>query len=115
MIVMKFGGTSEVSVSLTLDSEESLPEITEELEQIGETRISPYKAIICIVGEGMKHTPGIGARIFGALANGRVNIEMVSEGASEINLTLVVDEQEVNKTVRVLHDEFFPAPLAHDG
>jgi aspartate kinase len=100
--------TSEVSVSLTVDNEESLPEITKELEQIGETRISRNKAIICVVGEGMKHTPGIGARIFGALARARVNIEMVSEGASEINLTLVVDERDVNRTVRVLHDEFFP-------
>jgi aspartate kinase len=101
--------TSEVSVSLTVDNEESLPEITKELEQIGETRIARNKAIICVVGEGMKHTPGIAARIFGALARAQVNIEMVSEGASEINLTLVVDERVVNRTVRVLHDEFFPA------
>jgi aspartate kinase len=104
--------TSEVSVSLTVDNEDSLPEITEELELIGETRIARNKAIICVVGEGMKHTPGIAARIFGALARARVNIEMVSEGASEINLTLVVDEQEVNRAVRVLHDEFFPARLS---
>lgn len=100
--------TSEVSVSLTVDNEDSLPEITEKLEQIGEARISRNKAIICVVGEGMKHTPGIAARIFGALAKVPVNIEMVSEGASEINLTLVVDERDVNRAVRVLHDEFFP-------
>src|ERR1041384_7783499 len=100
--------TSEVSVSLTVDSEESIPEIMEELEQIGETRITRNKAIICVVGEGMKHTPGIAARIFGALAGAGVNIEMVSEGASEINLTLVVDEKDVEKAVRVLHGEFFP-------
>ncbi len=99
--------TSEVSVSLTVDSEESIPEIMEELEAIGETRIARNKAIICIVGEGMKNTPGIGARIFGALAGAKVNIEMVSEGASEINLTLVVDERDVEKAVRVLHNEFF--------
>ncbi|TLY31196.1 MAG: lysine-sensitive aspartokinase 3 [Ignavibacteria bacterium] len=99
--------TSEVSVSLTVDSEEQLPEITRELEKIGDTRVARNKAIICVVGEGMKHTPGIAARIFGALASARVNIEMVSEGASEINLTMVVDEKDVERTVRVLHDEFF--------
>jgi aspartate kinase len=100
--------TSEVSVSLTVDSEDTLPEITDELEQIGETRISRNKAILCVVGEGMKHASGIAARIFGALARGGVNIEMVSEGASEINVTLVVDERDVEQGVRVLHDEFFP-------
>ena len=99
--------TSEVSVSLTVDNEERLPEIIRELEKIGDTRVARHKAIICVVGEGMKHTPGIAARIFGALATKRVNIEMVSEGASEINLTIVVDEKDVDKAVRVLHEEFF--------
>lgn len=102
--------TSEVSVSLTLDSTEGLGGIVSELRKIGETRVQQNKAIICIVGEGMKHTPGIAARIFGALARARVNIEMVSEGASEINLTLVVDERAVAIAVKVLHDEFFPPP-----
>ncbi|MBI1802944.1 MAG: lysine-sensitive aspartokinase 3 [Ignavibacteriae bacterium] len=99
--------TSEVSVSLTVDNETGLAEIVKELETIGEIRLHRGKAIICIVGEGMKHTPGIAGRIFGALARANVNIEMVSEGASEINLTLVVDENDVNTSVRVLHDEFF--------
>jgi len=99
--------TSEVSVSLTVDSEDRLPEIIRDLEKIGDTRSARNKAIICVVGEGMKHTPGIAARIFGALAGARVNIEMVSEGASEINLTLVVDEKDVERAVRVLHEEFF--------
>jgi aspartokinase len=55
----------------------------------------------------MKHTPGIASRIFGALGEAEVNIEMVSEGASEINLTLVVDEKSAEQSVRVLHEEFF--------
>ncbi len=99
--------TSEVSVSLTVDNQEGLSGIVKDLEAIGEIRIHQNKGIICIVGEGMKHTPGIAARIFGALARANVNIEMVSEGASEINLTLVVDERDVHTSVQVLHDEFF--------
>jgi aspartate kinase len=101
--------TSEVSVSLTVDSEDGLNEIENKLEAIGEVRITRRKAIICVVGGGMKNTPGIAARIFGALARAHVNIEMVSEGASEINLTLVVDEAAVELAVRTLHDEFFPS------
>lgn len=99
--------TSEVSVSLTVDNREGLDTIEKELQHIGEVKISEHKAIVCVVGEGMKHTPGIAARIFTALAKAKVNIEMVSEGASEINLTLVVAERNVEKAVRSLHDEFF--------
>jgi aspartate kinase len=100
--------TSEVSVSLTVDSEEGLDEIEKKLEKIGEIRIERGKSIICVVGEGMKHTPGIAARIFTALATANVNIEMISEGASEINLTVVVDERAAVDAVRALHGEFFP-------
>lgn len=101
--------TSEVSVSLTVDSDDDLATIVEELRLIGDTRVTPRKAIICIVGEGMRETPGIAARLFGALGQAKINIEMVSEGASEINLTLVVDETVAEKSVRVLHAEFFGA------
>ncbi|MGA2624573.1 MAG: lysine-sensitive aspartokinase 3 [Bacteroidota bacterium] len=103
--------TSEVSVSVTIDSKDGLDAIRAELEQIGETRVASGRAIICIVGERMKDTPGIAARVFGALARAQVNVEMVSEGASEINITLVVDEGAADNAVRVLHEEFF---AAHD-
>ncbi|TAK56709.1 MAG: aspartate kinase, partial [Bacteroidetes bacterium] len=100
--------TSEISVSLTVDNEKGLPEIQRELEAIAEIRVAGSKAIICIVGEGMKRTPGVAARIFSAFANEKINIEMISEGASEINLTIVVDEQDAERAVRALHNEFFP-------
>ena len=99
--------TSEVSVSVTIDNEEGLPQIQSELERIGDVRIARAKAIICVVGEGMKQTPGIGARIFSTLAKAKINVEMVSEGASEINLTVVVAEDQTDEAVRALHGEFF--------
>jgi aspartate kinase len=99
--------TSEVSVSVTIDNEEHLPVIQRELEKIGDVRIARDKAIVCVVGEGMKRTPGIAGRIFSALALANVNIEMVSEGASEINLTIVVSGEQVTEAVRALHHEFF--------
>jgi aspartate kinase len=101
--------TSEVSVSLTVDSEEGLGPILRELETIAEINIRRGKAIICVVGEAMRNTPGVAARIFSALAKAEVNIDMISEGASEINLTVVVDERNVASAVRSLHDEFYPS------
>jgi aspartate kinase len=97
--------TSEVCVSLTIDSTTSLDDIVDDLRQVAEVTILPKKAIVCIVGDGMRDTPGVAARIFTALRD--INIVMVSEGASEINLSLVVDEEQVEEAVKKLHKEFF--------
>lgn len=99
--------TSEVSVSVTIDNDKDLTEIEKELKEIGDIRIERNKAIVCIVGKGMKQTSGIAAQVFTALANADINIEMISEGASEINITLVVDQNYADDAVRVLHREFF--------
>jgi aspartate kinase len=97
--------TSEVCVSVTIDSTAFLDEIIDELKEFSDVTLLPKKAIICIVGDEMRNTPGVAARIFNAIKD--VNIAMVSEGASEINLSLVVDEGQVEAAVRQLHKEFF--------
>jgi aspartate kinase len=97
--------TSEVCVSVTIDSTAYLDEIIDELKEFSDVTLLPKKAIICIVGDEMRNTPGVAARIFNAIKD--VNIAMVSEGASEINLSLVVDEDQVEEAVRQLHKEFF--------
>jgi aspartate kinase len=97
--------TSEVCVSVTIDSTAYLDEIIQELKEFSDVTLLPKKAIICIVGDEMRNTPGVAARIFNAIKD--VNIAMVSEGASEINLSLVVDEDQVEEAVRQLHKEFF--------
>jgi aspartate kinase len=97
--------TSEVCVSVTIDSTAYIDEIVDELKEFSDVTLLPKKAIICIVGDEMRNTPGVAARIFNAIKD--VNIAMVSEGASEINLSLVVDEDQVEEAVRQLHKEFF--------
>lgn len=97
--------TSEVSVSMSLDHTDSLEIITRELERIGEVSIEHEKAIVCVVGDNLKFTPGVAARLFRAIEN--TNVNMISQGASEINLTFVIDERDVEPVARALHDEFF--------
>ena len=97
--------TSEVSVSLTIDNTARLPAICDELRQLGSVSTEDGQAIVCLVGENIRHTPGVAARVFGAL-NG-VNIRMISQGASLLNLSLVVAEQDLPKAVSGLHNEFF--------
>ena len=97
--------TSEVSVSLSLDDTTSLPLIVEKLESLGSVSIEEKRAIICVVGEGLRSTPGIAARIFSAISG--INVSLISQGASRINLTFAVEESLAREAVSRLHKEFF--------
>lgn len=100
--------TSEVNVSLTVDSSQELEAICNDLEEFGEVRVAPDMAIICTVGEDVKETPGVAARIFGALEG--INVQMISQGASRINMTFLVAADTMEEAVRLLHNEFFRQP-----
>jgi aspartate kinase len=97
--------TSEVSVSLTIDNTTRLAAICEELRQFADVDIEDNQAIVCLVGENIRYTPGVAGRVFGAL-NG-INIRMISQGASLLNMSLVVAEADLAKAVGGLHQEFF--------
>lgn len=99
--------TSEVGVSLTIDNADHLDAILAELRQFAEVRVEPNKAVVCVVGEGMKPTRSIAARLFAALDQAGVNVELISLGGSEINLTFVISEAQIAATVKCVHDEFF--------
>lgn len=99
--------TSEVSVSLTIDNEENLDNIVGELKGIAQVNVLKNKAIICVVGEGMKKTPGIAGKTFMSLGKNKVNIEMISQGASEINITFIVDGKDSENAVKILHEEYY--------
>jgi aspartate kinase len=97
--------TSEVSISLTVDSNEAIPQIAADLEKLAFVKYSGRKAIVCLVGENLRDTPGVAAQIFEAISD--INVRMISQGASEINLTFVIDEADVPEAVRRLHAKFF--------
>ena len=97
--------TSEVSVSITLDSTDRLEAIKRDLEGIGQVSVETGKAIVCVIGDNLKFTPGVAAKLFRAVET--TNVNMISQGASEINLTFVIDESEVDHVARLLHDRFF--------
>jgi aspartate kinase len=99
--------TSEVGVSLTIDNADNLEAILAELRKFAEVRVEHGKAVFCLVGENMKSTRGIAARVFAALDRAGVNIELISHGGSEINLTFVIGEAQIAAAVKCLHDEFF--------
>jgi len=97
--------TSEVSVSLTIDRTDRLAAISEELRQFSEVSTDEECAIVCMVGDNIRFTPGVAGRAFHAVDS--VNIRMISQGASRLNLTFVVAERDLARVVGMLHAEFF--------
>ncbi len=97
--------TSEVSVSLTVDEASDLADIVSDLEKIGAVNVEQSKAIVCCVGDHLRNIPGIAHTIFGALQG--MSISMISQGASSINITFVIDEARLPEAVRSLHTTLF--------
>jgi len=62
--------------------------------------------VVAAVGAGMKGTPGVAARVFKAVADRDVNVRMIAQGSSELNISFVVAEKDGPKAVRALHQEF---------
>ena len=109
--------TSEVSVSLTIDNTGRLGEILAELRQIAEVDVEPDQTIVCLVGDNIRYTPGVARRTFMALEG--LNIRMISQGASLLNLSFAIAETDLRRAVEALHEEFFatldPAVFERNG
>jgi len=97
--------TSEVSISLTVNDTKHLASIVKELREISEVEVLENYVIVAVIGEGLKNSSKVASRIFNTLQN--IKIQMVSMGASDINLSIVVREEDMKEAVRLLHKEFF--------
>jgi aspartate kinase len=100
--------TSEVSVSITVDDRSPLDAIIADLAQLGSVELEPARAVVCVVGEGLRTTPGVAGRVFQAVGSD-CNVTMISQGASRVNLTFVVGESEVGAVVSRLHSALLGA------
>lgn len=108
--------SSENSTSIgvrTVDAPLACEVLDEEFaKEIEMGEISPMKAesglaTVAIVGENMKHTPGIAGKLFGTLGRNGINVIACAQGASETNISFVVDGVSLRKTLNVIHDSFF--------
>jgi len=100
--------TSEVSVSLTVDSNEKLPAIVSDLGNLADVKLEGKKALVCLVGEDIRGQNGIAAQVFNAVRH--VNVRMISQGASEINMSFMIEEDDADEALRSLHAAFFQSP-----
>ena len=99
---------SEVSVSLTVDSNDKLPVIAADLSKLADVKYEGQKALVCMVGEDIRGQNGIAAQVFNAVKH--VNVRMISQGASEINMSFMIEEADADEAVRSLHAAFFKEP-----
>ena len=97
--------SGEVSISLTIEDRSRLEPLVRDLGELGEVWIEEQRAIIAVVGIGLRYTPGLAARVFNSVWP--ANVEIISQGASAINMTFVVREEDGPDVVRRLHLEFF--------
>lgn len=97
--------SSEVSVSVTVDDTCFSEELLQDLRVLGQVDIEHRVATVSVVGDNLRMSKGVAGRIFSSLRD--VNLRMISQGASEINVGFVVEENDVERAVNTLHHEFF--------
>ncbi|MCR5717803.1 MAG: aspartate kinase [Oscillospiraceae bacterium] len=73
--------------------------------------IEPEIALLAIVGRGMRKTRGTAARIFASLAHGRINVKMIDQGSSELNVIIGVNENDLHQAIRGIYDAFISSTL----
>lgn len=114
-VVVDLISTSEVHVSMAMqefDNRKQLDRLVRDLEKIGHITVGHNMAILSLVGRQMRHMVGIAGKMFATLAEGNINIEMISQGASEINISCVIDNKDSIKALNLIHQSCLTAPPA---
>jgi aspartate kinase len=101
--------TSEVSISLTLDTANDLEALKAELSRIATIKVKKGRAIVTIVGD-VNRSSEILQRAFGVCENLGVQVQMISQGASKVNISFIVNDTQADDVVRNLHRNFFGEP-----
>jgi aspartokinase/homoserine dehydrogenase 1 len=119
-VVMITQASSEHSICLGIDAteadfaQETIDEafaLDIETKKINPIRVEKELSIIALVGENMKNHQGISGRMFRALGNNNVNVKAIAQGASEKNITAVIDSKDIKKAINTLHEAFFEAQI----
>jgi aspartokinase/homoserine dehydrogenase 1 len=119
-VVMITQASSEHSICLGIDAAEAdfAQETIDEAfaldiktKKINPIRVEKALSIIALVGENMKNHQGISGRMFRALGNNNVNVKAIAQGASEKNITAVIDSKDIKKALNTLHEAFFEAQI----
>ena len=98
--------TSEVSVSLTVNGDIDLTNLINDVRNVADVTARTGKAIISIICDASLSS-AILAKGFRALADENIHVQMISQGASKVNISMLVDDEDAERTVRILHGAYF--------
>lgn len=100
--------TSEINISFSVPGKkkDAIEKAVNELEEFSSVLVEEGKAIVSVVGKGVKQRKGFAGKVFSLLGENSINVETISQAAPELNLSFVVDEKDAEKVVQVLHREF---------
>jgi aspartokinase/homoserine dehydrogenase 1 len=119
-VILITQASSEHSITFAISPDDSagarhLLETTFEMElqthKLDYPRIEADFSVVAIVGENMKHTPGISGKLFHALGRNGINVAAIAQGSSEYNISVVVKKEDLAKTLNVVHEAFFLSPI----
>jgi aspartokinase/homoserine dehydrogenase 1 len=115
-VILITQASSEHSICFVIDSKEAVKAraaVEEEFEheikagKIDKLHEKDNLAIVAVVGDNMRHTPGIAGKLFSSLGKNGVNVVAIAQGSSEINLSVVIDKTNLTKALNVIHESFF--------
>lgn len=98
--------TSEVSVSLTVNTDTNLTGLIDDLRNVAEVYLHTGKSIVTVICD-VAHSSALLADGFAALRDAGINVQMISQGASKVNISMIVDDEDADRTVQVLHKAYF--------
>lgn len=119
-IILITQASSEYSISLAVESKDQQKAVSaieaEFSKEIGEGSVLPVIAepdlcVIAVIGEKMRHVPGISGKLFNALGKNGINVMAIAQGSSELNISFVVNKKDEVKALNAIHDSFFLSDL----
>ena len=111
-VLMISQSSSEANISFVIPRERLSDALSAlEISLLGRNIVREIKAeddicVIALVGAGMVGTPGVAGKTFSAVGKEKINVRMIAQGSSELNISFVVKESDGEKAVRILHEEF---------
>ncbi len=115
-IILITQASSEHSICLAIDPSETKrarkaieDEFHYEIEakKIDKVKVQENLSVVALIGENMKSTPGISAKLFNALGKNGINVVAIAQGSSELNISAVISNSDISKALNALHDELF--------
>jgi len=119
-VILITQASSEHSICFVIDSKEAAKakavveeEFVHEIQagKIDKLNEKDNLAIVAVVGDNMRHTPGIAGKLFSSLGKNGINVVAIAQGSSEINLSVVIGKEDLTKALNVIHESFFLSDL----